>query len=250
MTVYAISLCFNRPDVIRSGLSAYYKTKNPALEVVHALVDQHYPLPDKETIHREVKAIAREFNCIYLDPGKNLGLHHGFNWACKQLKVKSDDIVIGYDPDSNPVSPGWDMALITVLSQPEIVWASLMNPRTEADIKAKGYTEQWVNGHIRIWITKHAVINSVCAWRYSFIEKAGGLDEHSKFYGGLEVTMWPHLARQGKKWALLPDWRETDDIVYTVDWQYKHYKWFHGFRRKWDGDFESYLAAGCPDLDK
>jgi GT2 family glycosyltransferase len=245
--IYAITLCFNRPDIIRESLEAFYRTKNPSTQIKHILVDQHYPLPDKKSVHFQIYRMAQEFGCVYLNPGRNLGLHKGFNWACKEMKMTADDIVIGYDGDSNPISPGWDMALVTALSNPDIAWSSLMNPRSKKELLERGYDEITVGGHLKVWITKNAVVNSVCAWRYSFLQASGGLQEPSEYYGHLESTMWQYLIKQKKKWAFTPGWEENDYKRNQADWQFTHYKWCYAHLKSWTGDFDSYLAAGCPN---
>lgn len=245
MTVYAITLCFNKPSVVEASLRRFYATKNPSLEVRHVLVDQCYPMPSRSAVTAKLMALAAEFNCILIHPGRNMGLHHGWNWAMNQLPLQPEDILIGYDPDSNPISHGWDMALATALSDPKVGWASLMNTRCEPELRERGFTERMIQ-HVQVWRAHRPVVNSICAWRASFLLAAGGLQEPTNYYGHLEAAMWAHLEKQGLEWVFLPGWRENDELRNMADREYLLYKWSHAHLGSWPGDFESFLAAGCP----
>lgn len=242
MRVVAISLCFNNPRVIEASIRRFHFTKNPNLPVEHVLVDQCYPLPDKRTVAAKIEELAAEFPDItVLKPGKNLGLHKGFNWAISQLNLNTGDIVIGYDPDCNPVDPGWDMALVTALQHPQIAWASLWGVNAERELGDRGFTEFKV-AQVRVRKTHTPAVNSICAWKYDFLRESRGLHEPSEFYGGLECAMWPELNRQGKWWVFLPDWRENEEIMCRQDAIYREWKWKHA-HEGWPGDLEAYINS-------
>lgn len=251
MAVYAISLAFCNENIMLRSLQAFYATRNPDLDLVeHLIVDQHYPLN-----YGTVWSALREFEKIFpkvrvVDPGRNLGLHHGFNWAMKQLALRPEDIVIGYDLDSMPITPGWDMALVRAIEArqadtQEVVWSSLANPRTVSDIHARGFDRAKADGYLDLWLTRTAITNSVCAWRYGWLESVGFLEEPRAFYGHLEAAMFGKLGK-GRRWAVLPSWGELDDLRALHDREYVVYKWLHSHTGEWPGDFESYVRAGCP----
>lgn len=232
------------PVIIEKSLERFYATKSPHLPVEHHILFQHYPI-NKEAQRPEIERICKRFNIELHDAGRNLGLHEGFNFLFKRLQPNDDEVIIGYDPDSWPIGEGWDLALVrTILgSGGEIVWSSLMNPRSKSDLEARGYDLGRVDGHIQVWKTKTAVTNSVCAFSYSWLNKVG-FTEPRPFYGHFETEMFGKL--KGKRWAFVTGWEERDQLRDLHDVEYVHYKWAHAHLNCWDGDFESWLLAGKP----
>lgn len=249
MNVYAITLCFNNPAVVAASLDRFYQTRNPDLILKqHLLIDQHYPLPSKDETRRAVQAVADRHGCRVLRPERNLGLHDGWNWACSHLDLQDDDILIGYDPDSWPLTPGWDMALVTALSKDRRAgWASLTNVRSRRELEQKScFEERVTDGYLRVWSTRLPVVNSVCAWKWGFLRKCGGLWEPKAYYGHLETWLFDRLKEQALDWVFLVDWTEDDTLRGRTDLEYIRWKWAHSHLGTWPGDFESFLAAGCP----
>lgn len=252
MAVYAITLAFAHPKILALSIKAFYETRNELLPLAgHLIVDQHYPLHRAEILSG-LETQRKDHGCRILDPGRNLGLHVGFNWALSQINPQPEDIIIGYDGDSLPLSKGWDMALVRAIDsrrtdgQGEVVWATLGNPRTLGDIRARGFDSVTADGYLRLMLTRSSITNSVCAWRYRWLKEVGFLQEPMAFYGHLEATMWGKL-RGGKRWAVLPDWNESDELRDLHDRAYIVYKWMHSHTKEWPGDFESYVRAGCPE---
>jgi hypothetical protein len=243
MAVYAITLGFMPARIIERSLRAYSSTRNPVLPYRHVIVDHHYPV-DKERNRVELRAVCDALGAEYLDPGRNLGLHGGINWALTQLAPADDDIIIGYDGDSLPISDGWDMALVRAIhGGRNVVWSSLMNPRSEADLRARGFDRSLADGYIELHLTRTAVVNSICAWRFGWLRSVGFLDEPLQWYGHLEAAMWAKLRATGKQWAFLPGWRETDDLRDMHDRAYVVYKWHYSHLRDTTLDFESWLTT-------
>ena len=250
MAVYAITLAFANSEIIEKSISAFHATRNQALPLGgHFVVDQHYPL-GREAVKKTLDGLTDR--CTVLDPGRNLGLHAGFNWAIAQINPQPEDIIIGYDSDSLPVSQGWDMALVRAIDcrrsdgQGEVVWATLANPRTLHDVQTRGFDRALADGFIRLMLTRTAVTNSICAWRYQWLKDVGFLQEPTAFYGHLETTMFAKL-RRGKRWAVVEDWAESDELRWIHDRSYIVYKWMHAHTKEWSGDFASYVEAGCPE---
>lgn len=161
-----------------------------------------------------------------------------------QLNMADDDVVIGYDPDSCPISPGWDLALVEVMRKdPNVNWSSLMSPRCQPELTARGYTSRKLD-QIEVWYTKQAVVNSICAWRVGWLRRIGGLQEPNAFYGGLECSMYAALGPN--QWAFLPGWWEDDRLRDGMDPEYRVWKWRHAHLHDWPGDFKSFLEAGAP----
>lgn len=244
MKVWTISLGFVPARIWRQSLEAYHRTRNPALEYTHVFVDQHYPL-NREQNALGLKQVCDDHGILFLDPGENLGLHGGFNWALKQIQARDGDLVIGYDPDSHPITPGWDMALVNSLEIcPDLAWVTLMSQRAREDILPKGYITRKAH-HIELWEMRHAVINSICAWRVDFLNRAGGLQEPMKYYGHLESRMWQELQKQGKKWAFLPGYWEDYRLWPLHDQEYIRWKWYYAHRKLFEYGFDEYVRRGC-----
>lgn len=247
MAVFAVTIGFMPARIIERSLRAYAATRNGSLAYRHVLVDAHYPI-DKERNRAEIRRVCADLGVEVLDPGRNLGLHGNFNWALQQLAPTDGDVVIGYDGDSMPITPGWDMALVRAIlgsRDRQVVWASLMNPRSEVDLLDRGFDRSLADGFIELYLTRTAVMNSVCAWSVGWLRSVGYLDEPIKWYGHLESCMWQKLG--AKRWAFLPGWREVDDPRDDHDRAYVVYKWEIAHTRSTTLDFESWLATN-PDL--
>lgn len=246
MSVITITLGFVPARIWKESAKAYAETRNKDLPYKHYFVDQHYPL-DKERNRKSLRKICLEHGIEVLDPGKNLGLHEGFNWALKQINPPDDAIIIAYDPDVYPTSSGWDMALVRAIRGDQfrkIVWASLLHAEAEKEIHQRGFEKRMIDGYIEVLITKLPVMNSICAWSYKWLREVGFLTEPRPFYGHLESAMFNRL--RGNQWAFLPQWSEDERLRHTQDKKYMMYKWAHAHRESYDGDFESWLKAGCP----
>lgn len=245
--IFTITLGYAPFHMLRESIAQYYRTSTYKFHR-HIYVDQHYP-KDKELNRTKCTEICNEYGMEIIDPGKNLGLHHGFNYALNIIGPKSDDIVIAFDPDSFPLTQGWDSALISVLSSPDICWATLMAPRCLNDLSKYICESKTING-INATIAPRAVVNTTCAWKISFLEKIGGLRENSEYYGHLEAPMYHEMQKLGLKWAFLPDFTESEDLNLRHDPEYGQYKLVHAHLGTYKKDFESWLHDGKPGLDK
>lgn len=243
MKVFCITLCHQKIDIVRKSMERFYESKNPHCSVHHILVDQCYPLPNRFQNRDSLREIAQHYGATLLCPGQNLGLHRGWNWAMNQFQYSDDDIWIGYDPDSWPITPGWDMALVTAIAfGGDVGWVSLLNKPATWQVPQQGYKERPI-AQLRAWQVDRPAVNSICAWRGDFLRRSGGLSEPMAFYGHLESAMWLHLSNMNLKWVFLPDWTEDERLKDEEDRAYKLYKWHHAITQKWPGDFESFLQT-------
>lgn len=242
--VKVISLAFMNSEIIKESFARLYKSKNPDLPIEHHVLYQHYPL-DQEANYLKLLELQKKYGFQLHDAGKNLGLHGGFNYLFDKLNPGLEEVIIGYDPDSFPVGMGWDMALVRAIdgSSGEIVWASLMNPRSKGELKERGYDTGMIDGYIEVWKAKEAVVNSICAFKYEWLKRVG-FTEPRPFYGHFESEMWAKLKE--KRWAFLKDWDEWDILRDGHDRPYTEWKWAHSHLKSWDGDFKSWLEAGSP----
>lgn len=239
--VVVITLGFCPSFLLGHSLRGFYDTKHPDLKIRHYYLDQRYPV-SKDRNREECRRICDGYGVTVLDAGRNLGLHDGFNYALNAACRPDDDIVIAFDADSTPIGQGWDMALVRAIRgdrEQKVVWSTLANPRTLADIKARGYTTKTVDGSIELMITNTAITNSICAWRLDWLRSVGLLSEPGPWYGNLETEMFAKLG--DKQWAVLPGWSESDHLRNLHDRAYTIYKWYLAHLKTTSADFETWL---------
>ncbi len=235
--VWAIHLCYNEPEIIERSIQQYIATSSPEIETIHVFVDQHWPL-FYASFAKSIRALASEIpGSIVLDPGKNLGLHEGFNWALSQLPIPDNAGVIGYDPDSWPVTPGWDLAMCrTFVRDSKAAWISLWHPHAQRELIEEG--KGLLLGYEVL--VKRPVMNSVCMFRMEWLRKCGGLTEQLPYYGGLEIHQWARL--EGWKWIFLcgfvEDFWPWPDMVNV---NYREWKWATTHGREQQIEFGAWL---------
>lgn len=234
---YIVTLGFANPSVLEDTLRQVRKTRTT--DFPHYILNQHYPLPSEAIFTKRLYELAGDYGCIILDAGVNLGLHHGLNYAASQ--VPDLPFMIGLDPDTCPITSGWDEALVNVLRENrDIAWTSLINPSSQYDIDNKPHEFIQRNGYNLIHIHQ-AVINSICAFRMDWVNSVDGFIEPSEFYGGLECSMAARLGTY--KWVFLRDFKEERDPVAqqnSPDQIYGEYKWDHAFKG-YPHDFARYI---------
>lgn len=239
MKVAAITLGFVPARIFKESMAQFYGTKNQFSKVSHHFLYQHYPL-EKVKNEAELREICWAYEIQWHDAGRNLGLHEGWNYVMGQIE-QDYDAYIGFDPDSYPLTIGWDVALVGLLHSPT-VWSSLVGPRMVPELKLAGGPERRVRGILSQTVTK-PIVNSICAWQGAFLRRVGGLKEHSKWYGHLEAAMWDEMTRQGEQWSFLPEFNEDDRLRDMADRAYTVWKWNHAHLRITELDFESWLAT-------
>lgn len=243
--VLVISLCHNDPNLIEKSLDQLQATRdktNVQMDIV--MVDQHWPI-DKENTHLRLKEIAAKNNAKLLDFGKNLGLHKGFNAAFLSQNFPDNGMVIGYDPDTWPVTYGWDKAMCdTFVSDPSIGWLSLWNESSDREIieQQKGLKTAVIGGHT-VHVLDYAVMNSICGFRSGWLKKVGGLVEPNEFYGGVECAMWNHLQEHKMKWVFMRDFKEIPELRWRAPRAYIVWKDLHGREGTVKVSFEDWLKT-------
>lgn len=224
MRIVVITLGYNPVEMQRASFKRFEETFGiPRSRFEHLIVDQHYPR-DRAEIQKFYVEQSQNENVRILDPGKNLGLQGGFNYALEEARLSSNDIVIGFDPDCFPVENGWGWAMERVMADRSVAWSSLWGIHTERETKERGFNDYQIQG-LNVRRTKTPVVNSVCCWQADFLRAAGGLKDGHKYYGGLECVMWPHLEAQKRSWVFLKDYREEAAPEELVDKLYREWKW-------------------------
>lgn len=216
---YLLTISYHNEKIADVSYDQLVKTMiNDKCKVL--LLDNNYPLlKDKEYI----KEICKKYGFEYHNVGYNLGLHEGYNYLIKHLP-KDCTSFIAYDGDSYPITLDWHIPLLKLHNDPLVVWSSLYNYHSYGEMDQRSYRNEVIQGY-NCRVPLAPVVNSICAFKTAWIKAVGGLQEPSKYYGGLEVAMW-RLKQPNLKWAFLNDYKEESvpnifdiqDVVYT---QYK-----------------------------
>jgi hypothetical protein len=226
--------------ILMASLDRLYATRNADTRLVHHVLDGHYPINPTDSFYA-VREACRRHRLVLHDAGRNLGLHHGFNLVWERIRPADEDVVILYDPDSYPLDPGWDMALVTAVTHGRLAVAGLVHPVIEQELVDRAGTEELVDGYLKVALPKRECQLSVCAFSGEFLRHTGGFHEPNAFYGGLEADMWARL--DGRRWGYLPQYREDHRLNDLQDWQYREWKRRHAQDGTFPGGFDEFVRG-------
>lgn len=203
MAIYVVSVCHMQPQIMAYSLMQGLMTINnenlgPSLPVqlVWVLVDNHWPM-QKEMVSGAIEAhLAPMVKAFTIKPHKNLGGHGGFNYAVQALAGKydleDDDLILCYDPDSNPTTPNWLKPLVEVMqADPEFDFLSLMPSQC---VQNRNWLIRTIAGHAVATDSNPEMIN-VTLFRYRCVRRT--LTADSTFYGNIESSMWNRGFKSG-----------------------------------------------------
>lgn len=174
----------------------------------HVIVDNYWPMfPDGTQRTELYKDAAKVAGGAVIRPpgGKNIGGHGAFNYALSQLPLDDFDMVICYDPDSNPVTNGWVQAMWEVLAGDETIGALSLMPAWL--VNRREWATKEIRGHRVAYHDKPDMWN-VTMFKYSALKKTGGLVADTEFYGHVERAMFREFAKHGLWHGYLYDYRE------------------------------------------
>ena len=236
MALKMITLGFGNPQVLEQTFSLIDETRT--LDIPWYILNNHYPLPSKSEVDSWLKANASKYKYSVLDAGKNLGLHGGINWLDAQV-FNAGDHMLAVDPDTLPGSKGWDEAMWAAAQDSRNVWVSAFNNHSWGEMCERGYMEE-----PPLIIPKAPVCNSICLWSIDWLRDCGGLQEPSKWYGGLEMCMWRFLDQKSKRWVFTRDAFEESSLSYPNygDLKYREYKFEHA-HKGYPHSFEEFLQG-------
>ncbi len=267
MTVHFISTVFCNERVFKAGMEALHRTVDFAkLGCTHTLLWQHYPLNGEATkravldyvqpgLPDDTIAVATgEGLKAYFDNGYNMGLHDGLQFLVDRLNPADDDVVIGFDPDENPLRAGWAKVMAEIMAaDPKCGWLSLMSPPALDYMQRHGHDTRKIvcapNGVFNqeayeVWIPGYSLINTVCAWRGNALKAMGKFNEPHAFYGGFEGAMMPPTMAAGFWIGWLKDYGVAP-LHDLHDAEYSLYKPHHvGFKQPmFPGSFADWLTS-------
>ena len=206
-----ISCVYNAAPVAKKSILSLLRTLPESAEVI--LVDNHSPDPKtREWIQRCVSDKVR-----VVDPGKNLGCHHGWNAG---YAVSRGRLVAKFDDDTVIKTPGWGPKMAQALdSIPALAYLS-------ADIDAKQANRYRMEQHgdVELEVAETGVVGfSFVAFRRSDVERWGPMragaytfagqgakrvceepPKENRFYGGEEVYYSGEAHSEGRFFAHFP----------------------------------------------
>jgi hypothetical protein len=237
--------------LFRRSLEAVYRTRRATDQVFRYFLYHYYPVNERQN-RIELYRLCAEYDIRVLDPGRNLGVHEGLNYVAKEIGLTRHDVLLTVDPDTNPITPGWDRALLSVVAgNSDIGWAFLTNSQTPSEIRARpgGYTERTLANGTRLYVMHGPAVASISAWQMQWVldSPAGGFHEPCKWYGHIESAMYPDLVHAGKRLAVLRDYAEDDAIKADQDKIYAEWKSAHAFEG-YPLNFPEFVERKYPDL--
>lgn len=225
MKLYVVSICHMTPEIIRFSLTKGIQSIGRSYEK-WVLLDNRWPMGAVP-----VSELAVIVNGFTLVAPKNLGGHGGVNHVVKFLNPDPDDLVILYDPDSNPNTKGWGKAMVEVMQADRNLDAvSLMiNPTI---INNRNWRMREVSGYLLASDFLPEMYNVTC-FRASVLK--AGLLGIAQFYGGIEAVM--HA--KGMRHEYLYDYQEEPcpiphPKIYS-DWKVEH------AQGRYPGNFDQYV---------
>lgn len=221
--LFAITVSYCEPEVLAHGLVRFNMTAG-MLPWKYVVVDHLFPInPLVNSIM--VNKLATLVDAEVVKPSVNTGGAGGFNFGMKALPdLRDEDLIVGMDPDSNPITYGWLPAMVkTMEAGKDLMSVSLMHEH----IVQRNWEVEFIGGN-RVAFLPHPEMMNLSMWRVGAIRD--GLKQ-SGFYGHTERMMWAP-----KKNAYLYDFRETlcpiqHPASYNT-WKRRHA--FDGYTKNYD----------------
>lgn len=193
----------------------------------HVVIDGHYPVNKAEN-RVEIQKLCQYYGCVYLDPGRDLGLHGNLNYAMNTLNVSAEDGWVGVDPDDFPV-PGSIQKLVAVMEMNRtIAVLGLSFDVIYQRIKEGKLQLHQVGPHL-VYYHPTVEMFKVAAFNLRFIKSLPqGFHEERNYYGGIEAYLHGQWLRQGLRLAYLPE--SCENVVldksdpYFCDPEYRLWK--------------------------
>lgn len=210
MKVFVMTLGFNRTENILNAYHKFHHT-NPGFKYDnYAIVDLGFPDFGNLPTIVSLAPLSVDFGFTLLKPSKNRGVSDNWNWTAWELGIEDDDILIGMDPDSDPVNPNWAKAIVDVMKMDQsIAYLGLSRSsgpvlKTEADESNRKYTIKMIGVH-KVRFYTDMIAWPMGAFRGSFIRK-GGIVQGRKHYGYIEHESAKKMDELGMRWAMLDEY--------------------------------------------
>lgn len=236
MKNYLLSISYHNEQVTESTYRQLVETMQIDPCEVYVL-DNNCPLVRDKNF---LKNLCDKYEFKYFNAGTNLGLAGGWNFLINQLPDDCDRMIL-FDGDGYPVTLNWHIPLLKVHDDPRVVWSTLSHKTSTREMMERGFTPEIISGY-KCKITKTPVVNTICAFKRSWLKEINGLKEPNRYYGGVEMYLWSK--KKDNLWVFIEDYEEIQhpieaDRVYTV------YKWYHAHEGL-DISLEEFIEKGDP----
>ena len=243
--LYAVSNVYAQPEIVMSSISQFHLTAG-AMPQKWIIVNNHWPMVENPTWHA-VQAMNYVGKCgrIYSacerdgkgEPTyKNLGGHGGTTFGLKQFDFEDEDLILNYDLDSWPITPGWLTAMIeTMKADLTLGWVALMVERL---IQDPAWTYEIIGGH-RVAFRDPTEMWNVTLFRGKMFRE--GMLADSTYYGYVETAMERKAREFGLRHGWMVDFIEGQHPIPHPK-TYSDYKQAHARSNpKYPGTFEQWL---------
>jgi hypothetical protein len=259
---WLVTPAFCRAGLLADLMGHLYGNTDPAAARAaagihqHVIIDNHYPLPTQPLNSQGLIDIADKYDLVYIDSGRDRGLHEGLNHALSWLRIDwQHDLLIGNDPDDRCCFDAF-RAMREVMEADDRVAVCGVNFSVIRERLSEGKLYQSRIADHRVLIHPSLEMWNVAAFDLSLVKQAGGFSEPYKYYGGIEMSLYRHWSTRGMYLVYLEDF--TSEMVPVppklMDPEYRQWKTAHlaGF----EGGFAQWLAeqrgdatAGCEHSD-
>lgn len=175
--------------------------------VPHFILLNHWPINEADNIE-QCKALAAQYGCLIHDSEGDFGLSGSLNrWLEKHPEF---DVMIGFDADSEVDKPGFDKALIDVMSnKPDLGMCAILNDvvknlsmhKLSAPMNIAGWNMCCLlYAQVEMW--------NVSAYDLRWLRWAGQFFQTYAYYGGIESGLHGKALRDGKAFGYLMDFCE------------------------------------------
>lgn len=229
--IHIITVCHMMPEIIAFSLTRGHRTMGLEPDS-WLIVNNHWPIKELETADYLEKLAKIVHGEIHM-PHQNLGGHGGINFAVTKLKaLEKTDLILTYDPDSNPINPGWLKAMKEVLdADPSIPYISLMH---SVCVDHRPWLMREVAGH-RVASDPEPEMFNVTLWRAEHLMV--GLRAPCEYYGGIEADLFRVRKLKG---SYMFDFREDPCPIHHPQ-IYTDWKDAHGRLGTYRGNFDQYV---------
>lgn len=196
--------------------------------------DLCYPLErDQDAMRAAADRSGFEYHRL-----ENRSVSRNWNAVADLLKLEHGDIMIGLDPDSRPVTPGWARAIVDVFEADPSVAMVTMDARTmrEPHHMAIPFRLETIGGHLcRVY--ERLTAWPLMSFDVGFMRDVGGLGEWNAVYGFTEHWVAERLG--SRRWVMLHEF--FDDTETATDPEYEAWKQANR-AGEFNSTFEAWLA--------
>lgn len=217
-----VTLAFCSPEKLRAAVLRFREQTPNWNDYEHIVFDCCYPIPSETHSMMGLKEVQRELGFTLFWFPKNLGVVGNYKQATKMLETFRPNTrhILFYDPDSNPMQPGWDKACLTILDNNNASYVSLSRPVADAP---QNSPEEVIGGY------RAKKITTPCGWPMgaysaSFLFKIDNWT-HDNPYGYGENFMFEHFKKQNRHGYMLTDFVDNGFEFLQADFDPRYQEW-------------------------